>query len=315
LGTDSLWILGGRDESELIVVMGRSGKTAGSSLWAGEAVMSLINDCKNFYTIVYSSLFFKLEYLESHMGKMYNTLDRQTVIGESQILPDAAVPIGGTGEPPILSSALENKIAFLVSSRSMRNLKNELVKLFEDWEKERRTQVWVEKILRRIFNIVEKNVLNLSCDICLKLEKQFEEALCFSTNLEGLLKCVWDIIEDMISVSDSGRFSEKTNVISLLDKIEKHIEKNLSEPITLHGICDEFGVSQPYLSRIFRKYKNMSFVEFITNARINEAKRLMLENRDMHLKDIAAIVGYSDPNYFSRIFKAVTGLPPSGFMN
>ncbi|HEY5583574.1 MAG TPA: helix-turn-helix domain-containing protein, partial [Ruminiclostridium sp.] len=66
-------------------------------------------------------------------------------------------------------------------------------------------------------------------------------------------------------------------------------------------------------SRLFRKHTNLSFNEYVTNLRINEAKRLMREQPGMLLKDIAEIVGYQDQHYFSRIFKSITGIAPSEF--
>lgn len=309
------WILDGRDASELIVVLGKNHVNAVNIQRTAESILTLLDVGPNFCTIIYSSSFFDLGRLEETIRRMYNTLDQLTVIGKSQVLSDAASSGNGAQGPPILSAALETKLTFLISSKSKNHLKNELVKLFEVWEKESRTQVWIEKMIRKIFGIVEKHTSNLSTDMSLNIEKQLEEAMFFSINLGGLLKCVWDMLEDMICVSESGSLCEKYDSIALLKKIEEHIEKKLSEPITLQGICEEFGISQPYLSRVFRKYKNMSFVEYVTDVRICEAKRLMTENKKMHLKDVAAIVGYPDPNYFSRIFKAVTGYPPSMFMN
>lgn len=309
------WLIDGRDEAEFIVVLGMDKGNETNIKSAAESFLSTIDACPNFHTIIYSSAFFELGYLEDCIRRMYNTLDQLTVIGKSQALPDTALSANHTQDIPVLSSALENKLSFLISSKSVNSLKNELIKLFEAWEKESRPQIWIEKMLRKIFGVVEKHTSKLSAEASLNIEKQLEEALYFSVNLGSVLKCVWDIIEEMIGMFDSSCSCEKYDSVSLLKEIENYIEKKLSESITLQGICELFGVSQPYLSRIFRKYKNMSFIEYVTNARIHEAKRLMAEHREMHLKDIAAIVGYSDPNYFSRIFKSVTGFPPSGFMN
>ncbi|HEY5584719.1 MAG TPA: helix-turn-helix domain-containing protein, partial [Ruminiclostridium sp.] len=61
-------------------------------------------------------------------------------------------------------------------------------------------------------------------------------------------------------------------------------------------------------SRLFRKHTNLSFNEYVTNLRINEAKRLMREQPGMLLKDIAEIVGYQDQHYFSRILSQLQAL-------
>lgn len=315
LHADRFWLVEGRDQAEFILVVGKDCADAVNIKRAAESLMPELAARPNFHTVIYSSAFFELRRLGDYIHRMYNTLDQLTVIGISQALPDTALHSSNNQELPVLSSALENKLAFLISSKSVSGLKSELIKLFEAWEKEARTQMWIEKMLRKIFNVVEKHTSMLSADTSLNIERQLEEALYLSVNLGGVLKCVWDMIEEMICMPDPGCSCDKYDSASLLKEIENYIEKKLSESITLQGICELFGVSQPYLSRIFRKYKNMSFLEYVTNARICAAKRLMAEHREMHLKDIAAIVGYNDPNYFSRIFKSVTGSSPSGFMD
>jgi YesN/AraC family two-component response regulator len=57
----------------------------------------------------------------------------------------------------------------------------------------------------------------------------------------------------------------------------------------------------------------MSFNEYLTNARISKAKNIIEDSPDMPIKDVALVVGYSDPFYFSRVFRSVTGVPPSEY--
>ena len=56
----------------------------------------------------------------------------------------------------------------------------------------------------------------------------------------------------------------------------------------------------------------MNFIEYLTNIRIERAKKLLL-NSDMNIKNICLDTGYSDPNYFSRIFKRQVGVTPTDF--
>jgi len=139
-----------------------------------------------------------------------------------------------------------------------------------------------------------------------------EEVLAFSTDFGSLLRGVWDIFEETLNISKA--VNENQNISKeLFQKVETYVSTNIAEPLTLQGMCHLFGISQPYLSRLFRKHTNLSFNEYVTNLRINEAKRLMREQPGMLLKDIAEIVGYQDQHYFSRIFKSITGIAPSEF--
>ena len=74
------------------------------------------------------------------------------------------------------------------------------------------------------------------------------------------------------------------------------------------------GVSQTYLSRLFRKYEDASFNTYLTSLRMEKAKKLLLREEKMYVKDVAEKVGYKDQFYFSRIFYSYTGVRPSEYV-
>lgn len=88
----------------------------------------------------------------------------------------------------------------------------------------------------------------------------------------------------------------------------------MAEDITVSTVCREFGLSQSYLNMIFRKYGMQSFNIYLRTVRIEKAKRIMERNPQMFIKDIAMMAGYKDQFYFSRIFRAVTGVSPSEYI-
>jgi len=100
----------------------------------------------------------------------------------------------------------------------------------------------------------------------------------------------------------------------LVGDIEAYIREHLDEPLPVQRICDLFDISTSYLGQLFRKHVKMSFVEYITSLRIEEAKRILTEHPDMPVKDVATQVGFSDQFYFSKVFRASTGIPPSEYV-
>lgn len=88
----------------------------------------------------------------------------------------------------------------------------------------------------------------------------------------------------------------------------------MAKPLTLQQICKHFGVSQPYVSKFFRKYEGTSFGNYLTKIRIQKAKELLRYNKDILIKDVAYMVGYSDQFYFSRIFRSMEGVSPSEYI-
>ena len=96
-----------------------------------------------------------------------------------------------------------------------------------------------------------------------------------------------------------------------LDFIHTHF--NDSE-LSLEAVSTSCNVSQRRIaSTILEKY-DCNFKTYINQIRINEAKRLMRET-NLNISEIAYKVGFNSPNHFNRVFKALTGNNPSGFMN
>lgn len=99
----------------------------------------------------------------------------------------------------------------------------------------------------------------------------------------------------------------------LLDQAIEYINTHYhEESISLDKVAKEVNVSPNYFSAIFSQEVGMTFIEYLTNRRIERAKYL-LRHSDMRSGEIAFSVGYRDPHYFSFVFKKVTGITPSEF--
>lgn len=85
------------------------------------------------------------------------------------------------------------------------------------------------------------------------------------------------------------------------------IEKNYSSSITLNDVAKSANISTTYLSLIFKQEMQITFSEYLTNYRIEQAKRL-LATTALHIYEIAEKVGFSSPYYFSRVFRSATKL-------
>lgn len=91
-----------------------------------------------------------------------------------------------------------------------------------------------------------------------------------------------------------------------------YIERNLYNHLTLEQVANHTYVSACYLSRLFRKNMDSSFINYLTLRRINIAKTL-LEKSDLSINNIALELSYNDANYFCRTFKKQTGVSPSEY--
>jgi two-component system response regulator YesN len=99
---------------------------------------------------------------------------------------------------------------------------------------------------------------------------------------------------------------------SVIDKAKAFIDKQYHKDISLDEVSKEVNISPYYFSKLFKEETGENFIEYLTNLRINKAKEL-LSATDMSMKEICCEIGYSDPNYFSRIFKKNLGVTPTEY--
>ena len=91
-----------------------------------------------------------------------------------------------------------------------------------------------------------------------------------------------------------------------------YIDFHQKEDLSLSFFSEYFNVSKNYLSNLFHKEMGMPLTEYVRDFRMKRAARLLL-NSSMTLSDIAAAVGYDNPNYFIRHFKQVYNITPKQY--
>jgi two-component system response regulator YesN len=101
----------------------------------------------------------------------------------------------------------------------------------------------------------------------------------------------------------------------ILRQIDDYINKNYAAHINTQTLSRRFGFVPSYTSKLFRQYRGMSPSEYLTHVRIEKAKELIRSISDVNVADIASAVGFSDPSYFSRLFRKMTALPPTQYLN
>ncbi len=107
----------------------------------------------------------------------------------------------------------------------------------------------------------------------------------------------------------SSREESSNNVV---DIAKEYIKNNYSKALSLDEVSYYVNISPYYFSKIFKEGTGENFIEYLTNIRIEKAKEL-LSNSDYSMKEICVMVGYSDPNYFSRSFKKNVGVTPTEY--
>jgi two-component system response regulator YesN len=95
-------------------------------------------------------------------------------------------------------------------------------------------------------------------------------------------------------------------------QIKQYIREHSNEDISLEMISETVRLSPFYVSKMFKEQFGTNYIDFLTDCRMEKAKDL-LADPDKSLKEITYDIGYNDPNYFSRVFKKMTGLSPTDY--
>lgn len=93
----------------------------------------------------------------------------------------------------------------------------------------------------------------------------------------------------------------------------EYINLNFSKELSLPFIADIINVSPSHLSKKFKKETGFTVTEFINKKRIQEAKRL-LQISEHSITDIAILIGFEDPGYFTSVFRKLVGITPREYM-
>ena len=105
---------------------------------------------------------------------------------------------------------------------------------------------------------------------------------------------------------------KKRHADSIIAKAIEFINENYTKDINLADVSKYVAVSPYYLSKLFKSERAQNFIEYLTDLRIEAAKKMLMDS-EMSAKEVCYAVGYSDPSYFSKVFRKITGLTPVEF--
>ncbi|RFB12056.1 response regulator [Bacillus sp. HNG] len=198
-----------------------------------------------------------------------------------------------------------------------------------DWVKENQVDLILTDIRMPIMDgiqfVKELNNLNHTMDvvvISVHDEFQFVQQAIRSGVFDYLLKPIDEeelraCLEKWLEKSSNSESKEKDGTeenlpASTIEKVLEYISKTPINQLNLKDAANHVHMNPSYLSQLFKQQLNKKFVDYVTEIKIQEGKKLLV-NTTLRMSEIADRLGYADVAYFSNNFKKITGLSPSDY--
>ena len=94
--------------------------------------------------------------------------------------------------------------------------------------------------------------------------------------------------------------------------ITKYMQEHLSEDVSLHILSEEFHLNSQYISQLFKNEIGLNFLTYLTNIRMEHAKKLLLST-SLSIAEVSEQSGYGDYRVFTKVFKKSEGITPSQY--
>ncbi|AIQ46859.1 response regulator [Paenibacillus sp. FSL R7-0273] len=114
----------------------------------------------------------------------------------------------------------------------------------------------------------------------------------------------WMLEGSRQAVRDDGR--------SVVDKARRYIEANYHKDLSIEEVAEVADLSISHFCTLFKQVSGYTFLEFVTHCRMEKAKDI-LQNSSVKVYQVAPLVGYQDPKYFTQVFKKATGKTPTEY--
>lgn len=163
---------------------------------------------------------------------------------------------------------------------------------------------WIRHVFFELFIPVLQKIYNTDV-LAQKISYQLHMCQTFDAYHMRFVQLFSDLMDAISQLATTPKSSYVKEAI-------KRIDRDYQQAISLNQVAEELNITPVYLSSLFSKEVGQSFVQYLNNRRIQTAKRL-LRRTNLSVNEICDRVGFSEPRYFSRVFRKQTGYTPSDY--
>lgn len=308
---DDAWVYEGEAMNEQIVVFRCNQEHTFPIQAIYQAFHEAFSHHQLFFTFALSNQVDNLANLKLEYQLTRMILGNNAVFGASKLIqvkdytfnaPSTVDPDKAFDKQKLLTFIkINNKDAFL----------QEITLILSKWQALSYLQIHVELCLTHLLQCACQAYFHQTI-ISHEIKLELDEVISISKDYTSLAKNVSFLFERFF-YNPQGQESAGHSIKTAIDVVDQYFQVHLANEITIADIADMVNFNVSFLSREFKKVKGISPIEYLTQLRIEKAKQLIIEPANHKFKDIGTMVGYSNPYYFSKVFKLMTGLTPSEF--
>ncbi len=132
-------------------------------------------------------------------------------------------------------------------------------------------------------------------------------------SLERFLAMVYCRLKKIpLLLDESQKANKYINESRLISEIKSYMSDNLSLKLTINDLSEKFSVNPTTLMKLFKAETNQGVIAYFTDLKIKRAEQMIAESSS-NFTEIAETLGFASANYFSKVFKAKTGLTPTEY--
>lgn len=211
-----------------------------------------------------------------------------------------------------VTSEQENQLIYAAQNKN-KKLVNKL--LYEDMQIQKYDCgdyifLEIKQIIDKVARIIYNNSLSdnsptqiLTIDNLMELLNMALE----NFNMADVCNIIDQIVDECLDTNDSIGSNE--TVKQTVRQVEKYIDENYFEDISLATLANTFLISKSYLSKAFKQEIGVNVMLYIAKKRIDKSLEYIKQD-DLSLTEISSLVGYDDYAYFNRVFRKIMGKGP-----
>ena len=144
------------------------------------------------------------------------------------------------------------------------------------------------------------------------LRLQITDYILKPVNYEEFGNCIDNLKISMFRQRVSSPAEPEKQEERTITSITRYLQEHLSEEVSLSVLSDEFHLNSQYISQLFKNEIGVNFLTYLTNIRMEKAKKLLLST-SLSVAEVAEQSGYGDYRVFTKVFKKSEGITPSQY--